>query len=206
MARRLCLALAAGLCATAGLCLAAPTARAQQSGWELALGVPLSFQFTHDPQAPDPANAAFPVGLRATLLAPLRLGQDLSLGLGLGLAAYRTRMDNAGFPYAGRRVDYRLAELLAVVRYETGWVALGYGVGRATFDPVRAISVPLTQDYLPSDVQEWLVLAAFQVGERWDAVLGFHLLQTDARRTTNGAPATGALDGQLVSAGAGYRF
>ncbi|HKI99075.1 MAG TPA: hypothetical protein VKB51_11425 [bacterium] len=194
MTRRICLALAIGLC----LAARAPAARAQTTGWVLSLGVPLGLQYTHDPQLATPPGARFPTGLHVTLLSPLHVG--------VGLAAYRTRFADAAFPAAGRRVDYRLAEVFGALPFDDGWVALGYGMGRTTFSPVTATDSGLSQDYLASDVQEWFVLAAYHFSERLDGELGFHLLQVDARRTTNGAPASGALDGQLLSIGAGYRF
>jgi hypothetical protein len=197
MTRR-CRLLLAGLC-LAGLCAAAaPPAQAQEAGWEGLLSVPLGLRFTHDPQTAEPPLATFPLGLHAALLSPWHVG--------LGLARYRTRFDSVAFPYANRTVDYRLAEVLGALDFPQGWLALGYGAGRATFTPVAAASNGLSQDFLASPAQEWLVLAAYRFPDQWDVVLGFHLLQVDARRTTDGVPAHGALDAQLLSAGAGYRF
>lgn len=188
-----------GLLLALGCCTAAPRAvRAQEAGWTVSAGVPLGLRFTHDPQAAEPGLATTPVGLGAVLVSPWHVG--------LGLAGYRTHFESDAFPYGGRTVNYRLAELLAAMDYRNGWLALGYGLGWASFSPVTQVSQGVHQDFLASDVQEWLVLAAFRVSGSWDAALGFHLLQVKARRVTDGAPATGSLDAQLVSAGAAWHF
>lgn len=186
------------LLAVAGCALGPRMAAAQASDWTVSLALPLSLRFTHDPQASEPGVAAMPAGLSATALSPWHVG--------LGVAGYRTRFTSAAFPFGGRTVDLRLAELLASYGYQGGWLALGYGLGRARFRPVTQVSGSITQDFLASDAQEWLVLAAFRLGARWDAALGFHLLQVKARFVTNGSPASGALDAQLLTAGAARHF
>ena len=193
MSRRLALAIAAGLLLAPG-----PVAWAQADRWGVSLAVPLGLRFTDDPQTPTPARAAFPSGLRVALLTPVYVG--------VGAARYRTAFHTAAFPAAGRGMEVRLAEVQGMLPVPDGWVALGYGRGKAQFQPVTASSGPLTQEFLPSDAEEWFALAAFWVGDRWEAQLGFHLLQVELRYRTNGAGATGRLDAQLLTAGAGYRF
>lgn len=176
----------------------APVAHAQVQRWGVSLAVPLGLRFTDDPQTPTPPAADFPTGLRLALLTPMYVG--------VGIASYRTGFDTNAFPAAGRAVRVRLAEVQGMLPVPDGWVALGYGLGDAVFEPVSATSGVLTQEYLPSDAQEWFALAAFGIGDAWEVQLGFHLLQVDLRYRTNGAEATGRLDAQLLTGGAGYRF
>jgi hypothetical protein len=193
MPRHLAIAIVAALLIAQGT-----VAHAQAQRWGVSLAVPLGLRFTDDPQTPTPPPASFPTGLRVALLTPVYVG--------VGLAQYRTAFDRAEFPAAGRRMQVRLAEVQGMLPVPDGWVALGYGRGKAEFQPVTATGGIFTQEFLPSDTEAWFALAAFELGGHWEAQLGFHLLQVHLWIRTNGAGTTGRLDAQLLTAGAGYRF
>lgn len=175
-----------------------PLALAQGNDWSLSVGVPVNYQFTEDEQTGIAPAAQDPSGIRVMLGTPS--------GLGIGFAHYEAGFADQAIPWVGRDIAYDFLEFAFRVPFDPVFIGLGFGLGEAEFTPVRATFGPITQDFLPSDAQEWFVLAGWRFAPNWDAQVSFHVLKIDAEIETNGVSSQGDLGATLAALGAGYHF
>jgi len=183
-----------------GLLVCLPSAWGQKSGYTLALGVPINYHFTKDDTTQTAPDAKSPSGLRIMLETPAHIG--------IGYATYKSGFKDAKFPLAGRDITYRLLELQLTANFNAWLIGLGFGTGKAEFEPVRAsITVPpIVQDFNTSDARETYLMLGLMLGDRWDVRFGYHALVIDAEFTNNGVPGKGDLGALMATLGVGYHY
>jgi hypothetical protein len=186
------LALVAGACLALLLCL--PSAWAQKNSYTLAVGVPVNYHFTKDQTTNTAPDAKSPSGYRIMLETPIHLG--------LGYAQYKSGFKNPSAPYSNRDITYRLLEVQATANFDAWLIGLGYGTGKAAFDPVSAGGF----DFADSKAHELYVLLGFMLGQNWDLRLSYHALVVNAELTFGGATTIGDIGALMGVLGVGYHY
>jgi hypothetical protein len=190
--------LTAGSLVLLGMLLWLPAAVAQQSGYTLVFGVPVSYQFTKDETTNQAPPAKSPSGLRVMLDTPVHVG--------IGFASYQSGFAEQAVPWAGRDIKYSLLELQYTIPIGIVLLGIGGGVGSAEFTPERATFGPIVQDFKKSDAKEWFLMLGAMLGKSWDVRASLHGLVINAELETNGAPSTGDLGAFLWTLGFGYHL
>jgi len=193
-----------------GLSLQLSTAQAQEDGYSVMVGLPVSYKISVDENDTNnqDLSAKSPSGLRIMVNTPVNLG--------VGVGSYSSQFEKSDNPnvnlfWGEREIDYSFLEIMFTIPVSIVRFGIGFGLGSAEFTPAKVSAPPpftaFYQEFKKSDAQEWFLMVGARLGDSFGVHAGFHAMTVDlVIRNYDGTEITGDFGATMGVVNGSYYF